>query len=266
MSEIKHNLFKIATLEELTYKNTPIHRLDPAVKLITTVIFLIVVISYGPDQVSSLIPYFFYTVILMAFGEIPWKPLLQRLLITLPFASFAAISNLIFNRNYVIFIGQTGITSGMVSFCSIVLKMILTVMAVLILIATTGMNELFYAMLKLHLPSILVLQIMMTFRYLGVLTGEATVMYQAYLLRAPGEKRIRLKDMGPFLGQLLIRSFDRAERIYYAMKCRGFEGRPSFSKNKKISGTGWIYMVMVSGVLIVLRFINLSEFIGRFIV
>jgi len=266
MAEIKKTILKITALDELTHKSTWIHQLLPTVKLITTVIYLITVISFGPNQISGLLPYFIYPVLLMSIGEIPVKQLLQRLLIAMPFALFAGISNLIFSRNTMLVLGTISITGGMISFCSIIIKTLLTVTAVLILIATTGMNDLLYAMLQLRLPSILVLQIMMTFRYIGVLAEEVSVMFHAYILRAPKEKGIKLKDMGTFLGQLIIRSFDRAERIYQAMKCRGFEGGLIFSRKEKINKSGWFYIVIVGGLMIILRFVNVSELIGRLIV
>jgi cobalt/nickel transport system permease protein len=262
MSDIKKAILKITTLEELTHRNTPIHQLQPLVKLLSTVIFLITVISFGPNQVSGLIPYLFYPVILMTFAEIPFKPLFQRLLIALPFSLFAGLSNMIVSREAVFYIGTFGITDGMISFCSILLKTVLTVMAILILISTTSMNDLLYVMIGLRIPSILVLQIMMMFRYISVLGEEITVMYHAYILRAPREKGIKLKDMGPFLGQLIIRSFDRADRIYNAMKCRGFEGEIAFSKNDRISIKGWCYLAVVSVLLITMRVINISTAIG----
>jgi cobalt/nickel transport system permease protein len=128
------------------------------------------------------------------------------------------------------------------------------------------MNELLYAMLYFPIPSILVLQITMTFRYLGVLMEEVSVMYHAYILRAPRERGIKLKDMGPFLGQLIIRSFDRADRIYHAMKCRGFEGGITFTNHKKIPFMQLMYLSVVSGILILLRLVNISEWIGSFFV
>jgi cobalt/nickel transport system permease protein len=105
---------------------------------------------------------------------------------------------------------------------------------------------------------------MMTYRYMSVLLGEASVMYHAYLLRAPKEKGIKMKDMGSFLGQLILRSFDRADRIYQAMKCRGFEGSITFSHRDKLGVKGWLLIVVVGSVLVILRFVNLSEMIGHF--
>lgn len=263
MPDIKKSILQIATLEELTHKDTPIHRLQPSVKLLTTVIYLVAIISYGHNQVSGLIPFIFYPVILMALGEIPLKPLFQRVLIALPFTLFTGISNLIFNKEIALYVWNIGISEGMVSFCSIFLKTILTVMAVLILISTTSMNDLVYVMIEFRIPSIIIIQIMMTYRYINVLLEEISVMYYAYILRAPKQKGIKLKDMGPFLGQLIIRSFDRAERIYNAMKCKGFEGDILFSKKEKISKNGWLYIIIVGCLFIFIRFVNISEVIGK---
>jgi cobalt/nickel transport system permease protein len=47
-------------------------------------------------------------------------------------------------------------------------------------------------------------------------------MYIAYSLRGPRRRGIAFADMGPFVGQLLLKIFDRADRIYNAMKCRGY--------------------------------------------
>ncbi|MBP1756648.1 MAG: cbiQ2 [Firmicutes bacterium] len=266
MSEIKKSINRISNLEELTYRDTVIHRLPPVIKLLMTVIFLVTVISFGSEQVSGLFPFLLYPVLLMTVAEIPMRPLLTRLLIALPFTLFAGLSNMFFSKEAAMMLGGIIITKGMLVFVSILIKTILSVMSVLILVSTTSMNDLLYAMLYLHIPTIIVLQIMMTFRYLSVLAGEISVMYHAYILRAPREKGIKLIDMGPFLGQLIIRSFDRADRIYHAMKCRGFEGGVIFSEHKKVRTTHWLGLMIVSVVLLILRFVNLSELIGQLVI
>ncbi len=266
MSQFHKSIHTLTTLEDLANRNTPVHRLNPFVKFIITGIYLVLVISFAPNQVSGLIPYVFYPVLMMAFGEIPAKPLIGRLLAALPFSLFAGLSNVIFNRTEILQYGNIVITEGMISFISIIMKTALTVMAVLILIATTSMKDLIYVMVRLHLPSIFVLQITMTFRYLEVLLEEASVMYHAYLLRAPKEKGIKLVHTGPFLGQLLLRSFDRAERIYNAMRCRGFEGGIRFSGQEKIRLSSMIFLFAAAALMIAMRFVNISEIIGKLFV
>jgi cobalt/nickel transport system permease protein len=263
MPDIRKSMVQLTTLEEFARKDSIIHRLQPSVKVITTMIYLFLVISYRSFQVSGLIPYIFYPVFLMILADIPFTSLLKRIVIALPFSVFAGISNLILARDAAFHFGGLTITIGMVSFVSLLLKTVLTVMAVLLLIATTTMNDLIYVMIRLKLPSLLVIQLVMTYRYLHVLLEEVTVMYHSYLLRAPKEKGIKLKDMGPFLGQLIVRSFDRADRIYKAMKCKGFEGNVTFSRVEKINLSGWLYLMIVSAIFIILRFVNVSNLIGR---
>lgn len=266
MANIKNSILHINSLEDLTQKNTIIHRIAPIAKLITTVFYMILVISYQPYEISGLIPYIFYPVLLMTLGELPLFPLIKRLIIALPFTLLVGISNVIFNREIVLYVWSFGITEGMLSFCSILIKTVLTVLMVLILISTTSMNDIIYTIIDLKIPSIIVLQIMMTYRYIGILLNEVSTMYYGYRLRAPKEKGIKLKDMAPFLGQLILRSFDRAERIYNAMKCRGFSGDMPIAMKRKLSQKSFIYIITVSGILLLLRFINVSETIGNMLV
>ena len=63
------------------------------------------------------------------------------------------------------------------------------------------------------------------YRYLFVLIEEAAAMQQARDARSFGRKSYPLKVWGTLVGQLLIRTFDRAERISRAMLARGFTGR-----------------------------------------
>ena len=263
MSNINKSIMQINALEELAHKDTSIHKLPPLVKLIITLVFIIMVVSFRPTEVSGLIPFTGLVMLCMIIGEIPWKPLAARSLIALPFVFFAGLSNLIISRDIIIHLGTFGITEGMISFTSLLLKTLLTVMAVLVLVSTTAMNDLIYAALSLKVPSIFIIQIMMTFRYISVLVREASLMYHAYLLRAPMEKGIRLKDFGSFLGQLILRSFDRAERIYQAMQCRGFEGNLTFSGKKKLGVKDWLVIVVSLVLMMAMRVFHISEMLGQ---
>lgn len=266
MSSIQKSIQQITALEELARKETPLHKMNASVKLIIILIYIITVVSFRSVQVSGLLLFACFPAFLMIIGEIPIKPLLLRCLIALPFVFFAGISNLILERNIYMSIGSFGITYGMVSFITLVLKTILTVMAVLLFMATTKMNDLIHSMHSLHIPSLIVIQIMMTYRYMSVLMKEASLMYHAYLLRAPREKGIKLADMGSFLGQLILRSIDRAERIYHAMQCRGFEGRIHLSTRESIGIQGWLMIIVLGAFMIMLRTFNLVELLGRIMI
>jgi len=249
-------------LEQLAAGDSGVHRLHPMAKLLTTAAYVVIVISFPSVNVSGLTPFLFYPVVLMALSGTPYRPLLGRLAAALPFSLAGGFSNLLLVRTTAFYVGNIAVSHGAVSCASILLKTVLTVMAVLLLIATTSFVEIGGQLARLRMPKIFCLQLIMCYRYISVLLGEAVSMLTAYTLRTRDQQYIQMKDMGSFLGQLLFRSFDRAERVYQAMKCRGFQG---VYRGKTQSGPGRgdvVYTVLLTAVMLTLRFFNLSRFFG----
>lgn len=256
MMDLKKAAFEFSLLEELASNDSVIHRLNPLTKTITTFIYVVIVVSFDRHDVSGLMPYFFYPVILAALSDTPYKPLLSRLAVSFPFCFFAGVSNLFFEKEIAIyFTSQWGISFGVLSFTSILTKMLLTVMAVLLLISTTSMPVLARQLIRLKVPSDFVLLLSLTYRYISVLVEESVNMYTAYRLRAGAVHGIKMKDMGVFLGQLLLRSMDRAERVYSAMKCRGFSGDYAYIPTKKIPPLEVCYIVILTVLFLLFRFV-----------
>jgi cobalt/nickel transport system permease protein len=211
---------RIDSLECLAMGDSPIHRLHSMAKLITTLAYVAAVLSFASQNISGLVPFFFYPALAMSLSGIPYRPLAKRFMAALPFALMGGIGNLIWMKGTAFTLAGVPVSYGTISFVSIMLKTLLSVFAVLILIATTSFMEVVRQMGRLGVPSIVCLQFVITYRYLSVLLGEASSMLTAYSLRSPGQRGIKMKDTGSFLGQFILRSFDRAGRVYQAMKCR----------------------------------------------
>ena len=64
----------------------------------------------------------------------------------------------------------------------------------------------------------------MLYRYIFVLIEEAIRMLRAYTLRSFLAKKIRYNIFKQILGNLLLRTIDRAQRIHMAMLSRAFTG------------------------------------------
>lgn len=94
----------------------------------------------------------------------------------------------------------------------------------------------------------------MIYRYIGVLVEEASTMITAYRLRNPGYKWPYIKHMGSFVGHLFLRSFDRAQRVYNAMKCRGYGENHNFNFKSPMKISDVVYMLIccVSSVIFVI--------------
>lgn len=264
MANLYHASVSINNLEQLAMQKSIIHRIHPMAKLVSTIIYIVVVISFSYKNITGLVPFIFYPVILISLANIPYKILFQRLIIALPFSFMAGISNIIFMREIAFYAGSYTVTNGMISFIAIMLKTFLTVFAVLILIATTPFTEINRQLNILHIPKILCLLIIMTYRYLSVLISEAFTMYTAYIMRSRKQKGIKIKDIGIFLGQLVLKSFDRADKIYNSMKCRGFDGI-YYGKYTCMRISDIVYIVVIAGLAVFLRFFNFSLFIGKIV-
>ena len=146
------------------------------------------------------------------------------------------------------------------------IKGIFTVFASYLLIATTTIEKICYALRLLHLPKIFVTQILLIYRYISVLLSEANRITQAYALRAPGQKGIHFKVWGSLVGQMLLRSMDRAEDIYEGMCLRGYQGEFYYGSKIKVRWTDMLYLCIWATLFLALRFLPVSERIGSMFV
>lgn len=80
---------------------------------------------------------------------------------------------------------------------------------------------------RLGLPDRLTQVLFLTSRYVSLIDGEARRLNEAMRLRGfeAGTNLHTLQTYGHFIGQMLVCSFERAERVMEAMRCRGFHGR-----------------------------------------
>jgi cobalt/nickel transport system permease protein len=254
----------VKIFDELAAQTTVIHRLHPGVKLLTTLVFIVVTASFRKYDLIALLPLFLYPVVLISLAELPAGYLLKRLLIAIPFVLFVGIFNPLFDQTPLLQIGAVSISGGWISFISILIRVALTVLAALILIATSGMYEIAAMLLKMKIPRIFVVQLLFLYRYLSVLIEETSRTLRAYSLRSFHEKGLAFKVWGSLAGQLLLRTIHRAERIYQAMLCRGFTGEIHLWRPGKLRPKDILYFLGWSGFFVAARLYNIPEFLGAF--
>jgi cobalt/nickel transport system permease protein len=99
-----------------------------------------------------------------------------------------------------------------------------------ILLGTTPFLTLLHAMRSLGLPTILADMTLLSYRYLFEIAAMLATMQQAMRLRGFGQKRQRwlrvngqtMQQLALLAGNLLIRSYEQSERVYKAMRLRGY--------------------------------------------
>ena len=257
--------YNIGFLDQLSYKNTFVHRLDPRVKLIATLLFLFTVISFSKYEIVALLPFFLYPVLLMTIGEIPFMFILKKVILVSPFAIFIGIFNPLLDSGQVFILNNLTISAGWLSFFSIMLKFTLTVSTALLLVATTSFPGVCHALRQMGLPSLFVSQLLFLYRYIFVLMEETMRIVRARNMRSYGQSGKGIRIFVRLVGILFIRTVERAERVYFAMLSRGFQGDMPTLKRSHIKASDLIFALSVTVFLYIFRFYPATEILGRFV-
>ena len=82
------------------------------------------------------------------------------------------------------------------------------------------------ALQRLRCPKVIVQMVLYTYRYTFVFLEEMRRMHTSMRARGfvPGTNKRTLSVYGHFVGTLLIRSFERTDRVYKAMLSKGYQG------------------------------------------
>ena len=108
----------------------------------------------------------------------------------------------------------------------ITLKVNAVFLGLLALLGTSNVNDLLHAMAHLRVPGKLVTLFLLFYRYVHVMRDELGRLRQAMTARGfqPGNNAHTYHTYANLVGMLLVRSFDRSDRVYQAMLLRGFDG------------------------------------------
>ncbi|MFH1957121.1 MAG: cobalt ECF transporter T component CbiQ [bacterium] len=265
MNKVGKNLFDIGYMDTLSAGNSPLHRLDPRVKLITTLMFIVAVVSFNKYALSAMTPFFIYPAVLISTSGLPAGYLLKKVLLVSPFAVLVGIFNPVIDKEILLHVGSISVSGGWVSFLSIMLRFVLTVTAALVLIASTGFNSVCDALMKFGVPRPFVAQLLLFHRYIFILTDEAERMLRARSLRTFKSGTMNVKIFVSLISHLLLRTIGRAERIYRAMLCRGFDGRVPVIRKMRTGFREVIFVIGWSFIFVFFRYCNIPFKIGALI-
>lgn len=265
MNQMDRSLLALREMDTLAAGDSPVHRLHPAAKLLTTIAYIAVTVSFGKYQLSALLVMILYPALLFSLSGIPVTTCFRKLRFVLPLVLAVGLFNPLFDRAPLLTVGGAAVSGGVVSMVTLMLKGVFCLAASFLLMAATPIDELCAALRKLHVPSMLVTLLLLTYRYVGVMTEELSVMTDAYHLRAPGQKGIRFAAWGSFLGQLLLRSMDRADELYGSMQLRGFSGSFAYAEGKRFTLRDAVWLILWVLIFALCRFVDVSGLLGMLV-
>jgi cobalt/nickel transport system permease protein len=219
-----------------------LHRLDPRAKILTLLVFLVVLATTPPDAVAVLATDVALLAAAMLIARLPLPGLILRATVVLPFSlTFALISWLA---------GDPWRALALVE------KSYLSTVAVLLLAGTTPLPFVLAGLERLGAPRLLVLVAQFLYRYLFVLSEQAQHMRLAAACRqgsARTRARYGFRAAAGALAVLFARSYERAEGVHRAMQARGFSGRFSLLHSSRFSVRDGVFLVAVSAFLVLVR-------------
>lgn len=257
-SRLENAIFRLDAMHAGT--SGAMFRLDARCLVLTTLIYLVAMLSVPLPSLGMLIWFALYPLIASALCRVEFGGVFRKSLYVLPFIALIGVFNPILDHTPAFTAWGVTVTRGWITFVSIILRGLLSVQALLILVEAVGFAGLCRGLGRLGVPSYLTTQLMMVYRYMSVLLAEALSMRRAREARGFGRESFRISDWGPFVGQLFLRTVDRAERIHRAMLARGFNGSLSFFDSDP---TRWrladtVYLIGWTVLLAALRFFDVS--------
>ncbi len=147
-------------------------------------------------------------------SRLPLWPLLKRILLLEPFVLGVALLAL--------FTPGTA-EERWLHFVFLVARCTIALLAMVLFTATTPFAGILQLFQRLRVPQLLVTTLALMHRYLFVLTDEAGRMRRARQSRTfSPRKGLRWHTASTIIAQLFLRASDRADRIYDAMRARGW--------------------------------------------
>ncbi|MGN9164901.1 energy-coupling factor transporter transmembrane component T family protein [Tissierellaceae bacterium HCP3S3_D8] len=265
-------MIKDITIGQYFPGDTIIHRLDPRVKLIAAVLFIISLFF-----IKSFYPYIFvvgYILTIVHLSKLPIKFILKGLKPLIFIISITFFINLFMTKGEVLYeIGPLAVTKeGLTQATFMALRLIFLVTGTSLLTLTTspialtdGIESLLSPFKRIGLPAHeLAMMMTIALRFIPTLLEETDKIMKAQMARGAdfesGNIINRAKSLVPLLVPLFINAFRRADELATAMEARCYRGgdnrtRLNELKFKRIDVAALGIMTVFFGAIIYTRFI-----------
>jgi len=245
-------------IDRYAHLDSSIHRFDPRAKIVSF-LFLIFSVALLPNLKLALFG-LMGSVSLLFLSKLPLRFVTQYLKWVLLFILFFIVimpfsvkGEELFSL-YNIKITREGLFLGLL----ISTRAVSATILIFPMIATMKFEETLKALYKLKFPNTLVQVFMFSYRYIFTFLEELQATLIA--MQARGFKLrtnlYTLRILGKTFGMLFIRGYERAERVYQAMKARGYEGNSKILVDFKINTKDYLLSCLIIGFALFLHIIS----------
>ncbi|HSV50044.1 MAG TPA: cobalt ECF transporter T component CbiQ, partial [Candidatus Acidoferrales bacterium] len=218
-------------VEDLSGKKGVMQAINPVAKLVA--IIGMIIASLLITNISYLLAICLVPLALAAASRMPMKHFFSRTALIPVFAAVISIPILFLTSGtpfWATSLGGLNIAvtmEGLSKFGVFTVRVWFCVASLTLLILSTGFDRTLKMLSTLKVPTIMIQLFSLTYRYFFVSIEEAQSVLMAKEARTYVHKRSfnlqSLKDLGAIIASLFIRTYERSERVYLAMKARGFQ-------------------------------------------
>ncbi len=248
--------------EPFAHGNSVIHRIDPRFKIVAACALSIA------TAISYRFPTLFFALglalLLVATSRLHMGAVLKKLAVVFSFLVLLwLVLPLTFEGEVFTRIGPLKITRpGLILSAQITLKSVSIVMMFIALVATAGFVTIGHAMDRLGIPGKIVHLLLMSYRYIFVIEQEYQRLSRAAKIRGfvPGTNLHTYRTYAYLVGMIFVRAAERADQVYRAMRCRGFNGRFYCLADFPAHHRNWIFAGLMTTSFAVLVLLELTAF------
>lgn len=221
-------------------------------KLIITLVNIFFIVSVVKGRYLIFAFYFLATIIVVFLFKPKFKQLVKRvslvflypffISIFIPFANEGAIVAKIDLKVFTLAVTD----NGLAIFATVLIKSFLSILLLASLLVSTDEIELLHGLRKIHLPKVIVSIIFLMYRYIFLITEESRTGQQAIKSRVFQKSYHTVnKRLTHVIGNLFIKSLDRAENVYRSMESRGFDGNFYIVEKENANGSLNIALLLI---------------------
>ncbi|MEZ5175268.1 MAG: cobalt ECF transporter T component CbiQ [Acidimicrobiia bacterium] len=205
--------------------HSPIHRMAPQIKIVTAFLLVIGIVITPREAFWAFGAYLVAVIGIAAIAGIGPRFAGRRMLIEIPFLLVAVLLPVLGGEPKVEVFGIALSEPGLWDAWNIIAKATFGLAVAVILGATTQVPEFLAGLDGLRMPSIVTAIAGFMVRYIDVVMSDWSRMRTAMASRAHDARWFtQIGPMARTLGVMFVRTYERGERVYLAMRSRGYRG------------------------------------------
>ncbi len=264
-------MLKDITIGQYFPGHSPVHRMDPRMKLILTIFYLVVL--FCVKNPFGFIPAILFLAGSYLLARIPIKMILKSIKPILPIILFTGILNLFFIEGETVLLqfGPIHISlQGVYTSVKMALRLVLLIAGTSLMTYTTSpialtdaIEHLLSPLKVIHFPAHeLAMMMSIALRFIPTLVEETDKIMSAQKARGAdmesGGLIQRAKALIPIMIPLFISAFRRAEELALAMECRCYHGGEGRTRMKQLQYTRLDFIALAVTTLLLAVVVTLN--------